>query len=687
MRNKFLAWVSAVSAVALVSGILIVSANAHIGASHSPFDTDGPDLVSASVSGDDEVKFCFDEEVAEEDANTDETQYELRGFDSEQIIEADSLDLGAEDECIDVTFSPPGDQEVSAYTVALIEKEEVEDRGGDTAPAGAVQLDGSVAPGEGPGSTGSGASDAAPNLTDWTAHAGTNTISYFFDEVVDCALLNDDAAGADDDADGDNFGFYEEDEATGGTAESTATGEDPEIALGDDILDCDGNEVEVQFSLTEAGGDEDKLEDRAINPATDEDVEDADKVWVSGTGDVGGLGADPGTGSTPSSQVCDPDLSGATTDPCLDEEMESSNENIDDAPDLTDAERTDDTKVTFTFDENIDDDDTFIEDELFYIAFEDGQELFADGAADDCSADNKEVECDFDNAGAPADLEDMEDNEIPVAGVGDCAVHVDDSNTEPEEACSTIGVAPLSTSQEDAGFTDAPDLEDCDLDVTGEQVTYFFDEDVDEDVTTITGADFYVFDQEGDETSGDTGDPDDVEDNAVTVDYENEDLSDKIGCGVVEDAVSDEQDADENLNVEATVGTAPGGSSGGTTGTASTTTTVTSTSTTTTRTPVTRRIPTTLTGRYAKKAGAFKGTVGSARAGCVRGRLVTVKKAKSGKTVGTDTSSKGGGWKVRKPRARGRYKAHVAKKVFTAGNGDKIVCLADDSPAIRVRRR
>jgi hypothetical protein len=685
MKNKFLAVVSAVSAVALVSGILVVTANAHIGASHSPYNTDGPDLISATVTGDETVSYCFDEDVADEDANDDVTQYELRGFGSDQVVSADDSDLGTADECVDISFDTPQDKDVEDYTVALIEAGEAETRDGDASVAGAVALTGSTAPGE---ETPFAGHDGAPNLTDWTAHTGSNTISYTFDETLDCDALTNDAS-LDDDTDAENFGFYEEDEATGGAAtnEDVATNEDPEIALGDNVVDCDDNEVEVQFSiaggpLVEATGDTDKLGDRAIddNGGANEDVGDAEKVWVSGNSahDVGFFGDDSATGATAASgDVCDPDTD---DDECLDTEMESSDEDINDAPDLTDVERTDDTAVTYTFDENIDDTSSAIEDDLFYIAYEDGFQTFAVDL--DCDADGKTVECDF-KASGPSNLDEIEDNEIPIAGVGDCAVHTDDSNPEDEEACSTIGAAPLTESTEDAGFTDAPDLEDCDLDVAGEQAVFFFDEDIDEDTLgTPDGSDFYVFDAGADETNGDSGDVDDVEDNTVTVDFENEDLSDQVGCGIEEGIVADDNDDTDNDNVAATVGTAPASSAAPSTATATSTSTTTVT-TGTGHTPVTRKIATNLTIRYDKDAHAFKGSVGSSKKKCQTGRLVTLKKRHAG-GQGSDSSNRKGNYLINKRKASGKFFTKVSKKVFTAKNGDTIVCKTDTSPTIKV---
>jgi len=608
MKSKFLAWVSAVSAVALVSGVLVLSANAHIGASHSPFTTDGPDLRSASVTGDDTVDFCFDEEVADEG---DIGDYDLGGYDEGQDLDATDVDLGSADECVEVTFDPVGDQDIRNYTIAMVADDSVEDRAGDTSVEGTVELDGSTAPGGGQTST-------APNLTGFDAQ-GNNQIAYSFDEPVDCTAASGIAVGNAGDA--ANFGFYDDDGA---------------MFIANDVMDCDGNQVDVEFG----GG---------VPPP---DVDDAERAFVAD--EFGGSG-----------DVCDPD---AGDDGCLEEESEAEGNEIDDHPDLTDVERTDDNQWLFTFDEDLD--DTSISSDSFYIVEEDGQEHQADAGTCDTDADN-DVECTFDDPG----IEDSADSELPYGAVDDCAVLSDATPTE----CSTAGDAEASETGETPGLTDGPDLETITKDAPGELVTFNYDEPIDDDFAAAA-ADFFIFDVDGDKSTG--SDIDDQEGNSVTVEFDEDDITDAVGGGSETGANPDWLGDD---SPQATVGTEAGSSAGGSSGTTTTTTTSTSTTTTTTtRTGTTRRIPTTLTIRP-----KFRGVVGSSNNGCQRGRLVTLKKkTRSGaKTVGTTTSKSDGTWSKRKRRAKGRFFAKAAKKVFTAGNGDRIVCLIDKSPTIRVRRK
>jgi len=609
MKSKFLAWVSAVSAVALVSGILVVTANAHIGASHSPFTTDGPDLRSASVVSDDTVDYCFDEEVAEEGVPAD---YDLGGYDDGQALGATDVELGSLDDCIEVTFDPTSDQDIRNYTIAMVADDSVEDRGGDTSVEGTVELDGSTAPGDG------GQTSTAPNLTGFDAQ-GNNQIAFTFDEPVDCGILT--TAG-----DAATFIMYEDDGA---------------IEPGDAITDCDGQTVDVQFSAGTAPPD----------------VDDAERVAISN--EFGGTG-----------DVCDPDPG---DDGCLEEESEAEGNEIDDHPDLTDVERTDDNQWLFTFDEDLD--DTTITSNAFFIVEEDGTEHVADVGTCDTDNDN-DVECTFDDPG----IEDAADSELPYGSVDDCAV-LSDVTTPPGE-CSTAGDAPAASTGEEPGLTDGPDLETISKDAPGELVTFNYDEPIDDDFAAVA-ADFFLFDVDGDKSTG--GDIDDQEGSSVTVEFDEDDINDAVGGGSETGATPDWLGDDSPL---ATVGTEAASSSGG--GGTSTTTSTTTTTTTTTSTTggggQKRKVATTLTIRYDRDANTFKGSAGSARKGCQRGRLVTLKKARPGTDakVGSDTTNRAGNWKVRKRVRKGRFYAKVAKKVFTAKNGDRVVCLTDKSPTIKI---
>jgi hypothetical protein len=83
----------------------------------------------------------------------------------------------------------------------------------------------------------------------------------------------------------------------------------------------------------------------------------------------------------------------------------------------------------------------------------------------------------------------------------------------------------------------------------------------------------------------------------------------------------------------------------------------------------------------------FRGAANSSSKRCERGRVVKLKKVKRGKdkVVARDRTNRSGRWAVRKGRARGRYYAIAAKKVFTNDRGVRVVCGFDKSPRERVR--
>ncbi len=134
----------------------------------------------------------------------------------------------------------------------------------------------------------------------------------------------------------------------------------------------------------------------------------------------------------------------------------------------------------------------------------------------------------------------------------------------------------------------------------------------------------------------------------------------------------------------------------GTTQTTQTTTTTTGTTgamstppgqttTTTTTRPAAERVPTNLSIQY--RRGKFSGSVGSSKTRCQAGRRITLKKKKSGpdRTLGVTRSKRNSKWSIRKRARRGKYYAVAAKKVFTAGDGHRVICRADRSPVIRRR--
>jgi hypothetical protein len=88
--------------------------------------------------------------------------------------------------------------------------------------------------------------------------------------------------------------------------------------------------------------------------------------------------------------------------------------------------------------------------------------------------------------------------------------------------------------------------------------------------------------------------------------------------------------------------------------------------------------------------GAFSGTV-QAASPCQAGRSVSVRKVKSGKTVGTTTTDSSGNWSVAKKRARGKFTATVSASTVTSGGTgygygySSTTCDADTSDTIKVK--
>lgn len=68
--------------------------------------------------------------------------------------------------------------------------------------------------------------------------------------------------------------------------------------------------------------------------------------------------------------------------------------------------------------------------------------------------------------------------------------------------------------------------------------------------------------------------------------------------------------------------------------------------------------------RYSNKQDAFKGKISAGRKACKRNRNVTVFKYKKGKdkSVGSDTSSRGGYWTVPQNQANGTFYAVVSER-------------------------
>ncbi|HYI45266.1 MAG TPA: hypothetical protein VE174_07395, partial [Actinomycetota bacterium] len=318
------------------------------------------------------------------------------------------------------------------------------------------------------------------------------------------------------------------------------------------------------------------------------------------------------------------------------------------------------------YDEDLD--DCCLNDGDFWVLTEDSTRY----AASTCTitgSNDRSVECTFD------EISDSSDNEVVMAAADDCAVQDSDDND-----CSTIGDAPIGESAS-PGFTDAPDLEDCVYNEADGTIDYIFDENLQED--SVDDTDLEAVDQDGDESASE--DIDQVEDNVATASFDESVIEDAVGCNVNDESLTDTFDDgnDGNFNAPASIGRG-GGSGSTTTATQTSVSTSTSTSTSTvTDSPRTINAPTSLTINYKKGRPKFKrafhGRVGNRFGRCQSGRLV--KLLKNGKNTGQATSKADGSWKVRKKgkAAKGRFQATAARKVFTRGNGDTVVCGRGES--------
>ena len=212
---------------------------------------------------------------------------------------------------------------------------------------------------------------APPVLIDYDA-SGASGLVYVFDKSIDCEQLIPTSSAT-------LFGFYPE---------------SGEAQLGDEVTDCDDNEVEVDFGLA----------------ATD--VDDAERPFITDDETYWG-----GQGAICSGGVS---LSACAHHQALDEAT--------DRPDLIDADRVDDSEWVFGFDDDLEQTTgtaTAASPSAsdFFVYEEDGTEHGANACFEESDS---EVFCTFPT------VDDVED--VPLAAVVHCAVTGD-----PSGECSTVG--------------------------------------------------------------------------------------------------------------------------------------------------------------------------------------------------------------------------------------------------------
>jgi hypothetical protein len=630
----------------LLAGVLAAVAAAHIGASASPTSTTDPDLRSAAIVhvGDKIVRFCFD--VGVFNFAGDHGRFHLQGYNDRIQLDGDDIAADTFDaRCVRVRFNVGSELDVRQLTIGSVRWNGVTDSAGDPNQQDSASLGcDSAAVGSACNTRTAGGSGktTAPDLTGATANTSNNTVTYTFDEVIDDDIV----------LPGPAFGFYRQagsdDRETGSSATQS------------------GSSVTVSF--TDPIGTPRRFFIR--NDAVKDEPDD------SGSEDESSV---QHTGTSP------------TTDD----------------PDLTSVSRVDDDEYLYTFDEDLtanSDDDV-----RFFLFEEDGTEYVSDTTVMTGTAGSQRTV----RAHFPG-IDNLEDFELPLAAATECAVDAEDNGD-----CSTQGSANAAVSGEAVGHTDAPDLHRAFFDDSFNDVIYEFDEDVNAPAT-IVASEFCVLDDDANEDCSGTFDSTSASDaqhdsDRVRISFATADVvEDAVAANVHNDSAGDFASADNDnpragagrgtfqTTTTTTTGTATTTTTGTTTttttGTGTTTTTTTGTGTTTTTTspggtttttdgdgPRTRRIATTLTIRYNRKGRAFKGSVGSSRKRCQTQRMVTL--LKRGRARGTDTSNRAGNYKINKRRARGRFKTRAARKVFTANNGDTIICQKDTSPTIRVGRR
>jgi hypothetical protein len=370
-------------------------------------------------------------------------------------------------------------------------------------------------------------------------------------------------------------------------------------------------------------------------------VDDLARVFVDTDGDDGGSGGDEPCNADPAGGACT--------------QYAGAGSNTDD-PDLTGARRSDDDEWTFEFDEEL----SGVDPSRFRVRAEDGTSYTPTG----CSVDAHEVVCTF-----PA-LELALETEIVSAVADDGATGADDTGDD-----NTVGDADLSDTGLESGASDGPDLESCDIDEANDVATFFFDEHIDESSASLAGIDLFESDGTEDDATG--IDDSEEEEGSITFEFSPDAIEDAVGCHVEGGSIEDPLN---NASPRASVGFAELGSENPSTTSSS------SGSTTDSPTPTTRRVRTSLSIRYDRDAGAFEGSVGSANRRCRRGRMVELTRRGRG-VQGEDRSNRRGNWSIRKRARRGRFFAVAARKVFTAANGDTVICRTDESPTIRLGRR
>ena len=207
-------------------------------------------------------------------------------------------------------------------------------------------------------------------------------------------------------------------------------------------------------------------------------------------------------------------------------------------PDLTSTERASKTEVNFSFDENI----SNVDPARFIVYSEDATRFVGESFS----------KIDGDTVRVRFSIRDFARQTVSAVALT-AAVSSEEAGQDP----NTLGDGAIGTLRESKGRTDGPDLRRAEYNPRSEQVTFVFDEKVDNDADVLA-AGFSIIDRSGNITEG--VDIVRIEGRKVVVNF-GSDVSSARGASVARGTVEDFQsltDGDEtgrgNINPSATVG-------------------------------------------------------------------------------------------------------------------------------------
>ena len=460
-------WAAPAGCLALL-GAIAPPAGAHIGATHAPFVTTRPDLLSAVITASGQVKACFDETIAILDAG----EFEAQGYDSSTDADGTAASVDPSDSrCALVDMEHPA---LSQATVFNADEGAVDDTGGSDNSNGAVALQGSTfnarqsAPRKG--------NTDAPELLSTTVLPGPNRIEFTMDEPVDA-----------DTCDFFEFGFNE------GNGNPH---------FGQSCFDVSGSVATIQFDPS------DDVESAvrffilpgAFSFCTFQEEERGGSIYDLGTSDAT-AGPNPEAKWNTHTAV-----GGPTAD-----------------PDLVSVSKVGGNILAFTFDELV----QSVRPDCFWAYSDDGDGWSGDSFTQPSATS---VNVSFDG------IQDAFD-QIVRAGVDADAV-LDSTNTDG----NTYGSFDLETGlarsgaevpHMGGGYTDGPDLEQAITDKANDTISYCNDEPLHTELADYAPSGFFVYDNAGTETSGQSILS--IESNCVRVAFSGGDVDLAVAAGYDED--------------------------------------------------------------------------------------------------------------------------------------------------------